>query len=44
MLQSHEDNEDNSKWVGERKDKIDMKCLKNESGEVLVEAYAVKER
>ena len=28
----------------ERKDKVDMKCLKNESGEVLVEADAVKER
>ena len=26
------------------KDIVDMKCLKNESGEVLVEADAVKER
>ena len=30
--------------VGERKDIVDMRCLKNESGEVLVEADAVKER
>ena len=30
--------------TGERKDIVDMKCLKNESGEVLVEADAVKER
>ena len=30
--------------AGERKDIVDMKCLKNESGEVLVEADAVKER
>ena len=28
----------------ERKDIVDMKCLENESGEVLVEADAVKER
>ena len=30
--------------AGERKDIVDMKCLKNESGEVLVEADAVKKR
>ena len=30
--------------AGERKDIVDMKCLKNESGEVLVEVDAVKER
>ena len=30
--------------AGERKDIVDMKCLKNENGEVLVEADAVKER
>ena len=30
--------------AGERKDIVDMKCLKNESGEVLAEADAVKER
>ena len=30
--------------TGERKDIVDTKCLKNESGEVLVEADAVKER
>ena len=29
--------------AGERKDIVDMKCLKNESGEVLIEADAVKE-
>ena len=27
-----------------RKDIVDMKCLKNENGEVLIEADAVKER
>ena len=28
--------------AGERKDIVDMKCLKNESDEVLIEAEAVK--
>ena len=30
--------------AGERKDIVDIKCLKNESGEVLIEGDAVKER
>ena len=30
--------------AGERKDIVDMKCLKNEKGEILIEADAVNER